>query len=126
MAKKKSDPESNGHVETPTLPAPDPQPEAPREAYPQVPATEAPPPESRSNLPVHTIRFGTVRACIWCQQTDYGPRHNVTVSRLYKGQDNNWYSSSTFGYRDLLALAKCLDWAHSWIAQEIANQDVPF
>lgn len=86
------------------------------------------PEEDRTNYPVHVVRFGTVRACIWQAQTDMGIRHNVTVSRLYKGADGAWYSATTFSYRDLLPLAKALDWAHTWIAQEIAGSgnDVPF
>ena len=136
MAKRKSpsdeanghaDIEANGHAEGNGAIAALPAPEQPTEPDAPVSPAEAPPRESRSNLPVHVVRFGAVRACIWVAQTDYGPRHNVTVSRLYKGGDGNWYSSNTFGYRDLLALAKCLDWAHTWIAQEIANAgEVPF
>src|SRR5437764_7536135 len=83
------------------------------------PASEPPPPpqaeagESYAE-PVHVIRFGVVRACVWLNHTEFGPRHHVTVSRLYKGSDGRWCSSESFGYRDLLTLAKCLDWAHSY------------
>lgn len=89
------------------------------------------PPESpdfgdEPNRPVHVIRFGLVRASIWLNQTEYGPRHHVTCSRLYRGHDDKWYYTTTFGYRDLLALAKCLDWAHSYIAAQIAGDETPF
>ena len=105
------------------LPATDAAPALPDELPPPTP-----PPEDRTNLPVHVVRFGTVRACIWQVQTEFGPRHNVTVSRLYKGADGAWYNATTFSYRDLLALAKALDWAHSWIAEQIAlhGADVPY
>lgn len=98
---------------------------------PPEPTAEAPPPEGadtgdQPNMPVHVVRFGLVRACVWLNHTDQGPRHNVTVSRLYMGSDNNWHSTGSFGFRDLLALAKCLDWAHSFIAAQMANSDVPF
>lgn len=87
------------------------------------PTAELPPEEreERGNYPVHVVRFGLVRACVWQVQTPQGTRHNVTVSRLYQGNDGAWHASTTFSYRDLLPLAKALDWAHTWIAQEIAN-----
>jgi hypothetical protein len=92
------------------------------------PAIEPPRHESedRGNFPSHVVRFGLVRACIWQVQTDQGTRHNVTVSRLYKGGDDAWHSSNVFSYRDLLPLAKALDWAHTYIAEQIACSDVPF
>lgn len=82
--------------------------------------------EERGNYPSHVVRFGLVRACVWQVLTDQGTRHNVTVSRLYKGGDDAWHSSNTFSYRDLLPLAKALDWAHTHIAEQIALSDTPF
>lgn len=64
--------------------------------------------------PVHEVRVGRVRAAIWENQTDQGPRHNVTVSRLYKEGDQ-WKDSSSFGRDDLPLVAKVVDLAHSWI-----------
>ena len=88
----------------------------------------APQPErdEPGNPPVHTIRFGAVRACIW--QNDDGDRawYQVTVNRLYKGTDGQWHSTDSFGYAHLLPLAKALDGAHTWIAERLANSDVPF
>ena len=117
MAKRRE--ERNGHPTADTA--------APQTEQPQAPVPEAPPEEDRTNLPLHVIRFGLVRACIWEAHTEVGIRHNVTVSRLYKGGDGLWYSSGSFSLRDLLALAKALDWAHSWISERIASTaDVPF
>ena len=62
---------------------------------------------------------------MWLNRTPYGPRHQVTVSRSHKGDDGNWYTTATFGFRDLLALAKCLDRSHSYVAAQMANSDVP-
>lgn len=78
------------------------------------------------NRPVHVVRFGLVRAAIWVNQTEYGPRHHVTVSRLYKGSDDRWYHTSTFGYKDLLPLSKALDLAHTWVSEVISSGDIPF
>ena len=109
--------ESNGeHIVMPVDDTP-PEPQSPDAASQ---------PDDRPNFPCHVIRFGLVRACIWRNQTENGPRHNITVSRLYKGSDDRWYSTASFGYRDLLALAKCLDWAHTYVSEEIATSEVPF
>ena len=67
------------------------------------------------NRPAHVVKFGYVKATIWRNETEQGTRYNVTCSRVYKGSDNEWFTSGTFGLRDLLNLAKCLDHAHTWI-----------
>ncbi|MGD8450893.1 MAG: hypothetical protein PVJ57_03665 [Phycisphaerae bacterium] len=65
--------------------------------------------------PVHEIRFGYAKAVIWENDTSNGTRYNVTVARLYKDDGGEWKETSSFGRDDLLALAKALDHAHTWI-----------
>ena len=69
--------------------------------------------------PAHEIRIGAVKATIWENQTDRGVRHNVTVSRLYKS-DEEWKQTDSFGRDDLLLVAKVVDQAHSWIFEQAA------
>ena len=64
--------------------------------------------------PVHEIRLGAVKAAIWENETSVGIRHNVTVSRLYK-EDEEWRNTDSFGRDDLPLVAKVVDQAHSWI-----------
>lgn len=119
MARKKSD--GNGSTIEAPVPVDDPQPET-RNV------------EERPNTPVHTVRFGAVRASIWLNEVDGRTYYNVTTSRLYKGADGTWYATHSFGFNNLLALAKCLDWAHSYIAARLAeaqgrdqdDEDTPF
>jgi hypothetical protein len=66
--------------------------------------------------PVHVIRFGLLKACIWQNQTKVGERHNVTLARLYRNGDV-WKESTHFGRDDLPLLAKIVDLAHTWIFQ---------
>ncbi len=77
--------------------------------------------EKAANRPVHTIRYGAVRAAIWRNMVDNGnasrPIYNVTFSRSYK-DGNEWKESSTFGQDDLLVLAKAMDDAHTFIQQQ--------
>lgn len=67
--------------------------------------------------PIHTIRFGLIKACIWQNRTRSGDRHSVSIVRLYKNGDS-WVESTRFGRDDLPLVAKVSDLAHSWIYQQ--------
>jgi hypothetical protein len=67
--------------------------------------------------PVHEIRLGRVRAAIWENETQNGPRYNVTLSRLYKS-GSEWKDSTSFGRDDLPLVAKVVDRVHTWIYEE--------
>ena len=60
------------------------------------------------------IRIGAVKAAIWHNDTEAGPRYNATFSRIYKDGEE-WKSTSSFGRDDLLVLAKVADLAHTHI-----------
>jgi len=67
------------------------------------------------NKPAHEIRFGTIKATIWANETkENGTRYSVTPSRIYKVGDN-WKQTDSFGRDDLLTTAKALELAHAWI-----------
>ncbi|MFO0796122.1 MAG: hypothetical protein U0804_01530 [Gemmataceae bacterium] len=72
---------------------------------------------------MHEVRFGRVKAAVWATETEHGVRFNVTVSRLYKDQDQRWKSTDRFGRDDLLVLAKALDRAHSWVSEMAKGQE---
>jgi hypothetical protein len=78
--------------------------------------------EKKANRPIHTVRYGAVRAAIWRNVVDNGnasrPLYCVTFSRSYKDGQNNWKESSNFGFDDLLLLAKAADEAHTWITKQ--------
>ena len=70
------------------------------------------------NRPVHTIRYGAIKAAIWRNMVDNGnasrPMYSVTFTRSYK-DGKNWKVSSSFGLGDLLVLAKAMNDAHTFI-----------
>lgn len=70
---------------------------------------------ANSKKPVHEVRMGRVRAAVWENETKNGSMHNVTLSRLYKDDNDSWADSTSFGRDDLPLLAKVADQAHSWI-----------
>lgn len=65
--------------------------------------------------PVHEIRVGRIRAAIWENDTQNGMRHNVTLTRLYRDDNEKWKDSTSFGRDDLPLVAKVADMAHTWI-----------
>lgn len=77
---------------------------------------------SRKNQPVHTIRFGLIKANIWLNSTKSGDRHSVTVCRLYRNGDV-WVESTRFGRDDLLIVAKVMDVAHTWVFEQGRNEE---
>ena len=42
--------------------------------------------------PVHEIRLGKVKAAIWRNETDDGPRFSVIIVRLDKVEGGDWES----------------------------------
>lgn len=73
-------------------------------------------PESSGNRPIHELRRHALRAAIWQHQSERGTMFNVTVSRSYRDEAGQWHDSQSFGYDDLMNLAKVLADAHTWIS----------
>lgn len=65
-------------------------------------------------LPVHEIRVGMMKARIWRKRTRFGPRHTVSIVRLFRNGDV-WKESSRFGRDDIPVLRLLLDKVHTWI-----------
>jgi len=72
-----------------------------------------------ANKPAHEIRLSGVRASIWKNDTDKGPRYNTTFERYYRDGEE-WKSSNSFGRDDLLTLSFVAQEALRWIAQQPA------
>jgi len=75
------------------------------------PATET------SNAPVHTIRVNGIRASIWKNETDKGPRYNTTFERSYRDGES-WKNSENYGREDLLVLAYVAKASFAWIVSQ--------
>ena len=67
-----------------------------------------------SKTPVHVVRYGFIKCCVWENSTKSGSRHAVTLTRLFKN-GGSWQESTRFGRDDLLVAAKALNDAHSFI-----------
>jgi hypothetical protein len=78
--------------------------------------------EKESNKPVETVRYGTISASIWRNETDNGTWFNVTFSRSYN-DGKEWKHTDSFGRDDLLTLAKVANEAHTRIYQLLSEED---
>lgn len=81
--------------------------------------------------PVHQIRYGSVEAAVWENQTHSNNNSDgvsyfycTTFRRIYKSNDV-WAEASSFDDRSLLNLAKAAQDAHSWIFQRKAEAERP-
>jgi hypothetical protein len=72
---------------------------------------------AKPNKPIHEISDGALKVTIWKKESDKGPWYQVTCRRRYKDGEE-WKDSYSYGQDDLLALAKLLDLAHTWILAE--------
>ena len=80
--------------------------------------------KAKKAKPVQEIRIGRLVAAVWANEIEGGAiRHNVTFSRLYKPEGEEWQNSSSFGRDDLLLLAKLADRAHSYIYEQTQEQN---
>lgn len=67
--------------------------------------------QNKNNKPVHAIRYGNVRAAIWCNENGF---HNVSFERSYR-QGDEWKQIASFGRDDLPKLVKAAEGAYLWI-----------
>ena len=72
--------------------------------------------ESKSK-PVEEIRIGGIKAALWRNDGEQGPRFNVTFQRIYRTSEGEWRSTDSFGRDDLLILGKLADAAHTRVLQ---------
>ena len=79
--------------------------------------------EKSGNKPVHEVRLGRIRAAVWLNDTENGPRYNVQITRLYKDQKDKWKDSTSFGREDLPLVAKVADMAMVWIYENPAGSE---
>lgn len=73
------------------------------------------------NQPIHRIRYGSVVAAIWANESRAGCFFNTTFRRIFKNPDDTWSETDSFDDRDLLALSKAAHDAHTWIHTAKAN-----
>lgn len=72
--------------------------------------------------PVEEVRIGSIKAAIWRNDGENGPRFNVTFQRLYRTEDGKWQSTASFGRDDLLVVMKVADAAHTRVMQLVGER----
>ena len=94
---------------------------APANGRDQAPRDEQP--RGDRAKPVHEIRIGRIRAAVWLNDTENGPRYNVQIARLYKDKQDKWKDSTSFGRNDLPLVAKVADLAMVWCYENPAGSE---
>ena len=72
--------------------------------------------------PVEEVRIGSIKAAIWRNEGESGPRFNVTFQRLYRTEDGKWQSTAGFNRDDLLVLMKVADATHTRVMQLLSEK----
>jgi len=68
--------------------------------------------------PAHKIRLGVLQVTIWRNSGEKGSWYSVIPSRGYKQGEDDWKETDSLNFDDLLAMAKLLDLAHTWIMHQ--------
>jgi hypothetical protein len=66
--------------------------------------------------PAHKFRDGVLQVTIWRNPGEKGNWYSVIPSRGYKKGDD-WNETASLREDDLLAMAKLLNQAHSWVLE---------
>jgi hypothetical protein len=69
--------------------------------------------------PAHKIRRGVLQVTIWRNTNEKGAWYSVNPTRSYKQGDDTWRETDSLGSDDLLAMAKLLEQADTWIVQQM-------
>lgn len=73
------------------------------------------------NRPIQEFRHRRIRATVWKNNTTSGTMYTVTITRGFK-QGDEWRDSHSFGYDDILIVAKLMYDAHSYISMLRAKE----
>jgi len=80
------------------------------------------PPVEPDNRPIHTVRHRSLKATIWCNQTEKGVLYNVIVTRSYRDKETSqWRDTHSIGYDDLMNVAALMYEAHAFISSLTAK-----
>jgi hypothetical protein len=74
--------------------------------------------EINMSKPAHKLRNGVLQVTIWRNQGEKGPWYSVIPTRSYKQGDETWKETDSLGEGDVLAMAKLLDLADTWIMHQ--------
>lgn len=69
-----------------------------------------------SKRPDKTLRFSSgVKAVIWKNETESGPRYSVFVKRTYRGRDEEFHDTDSFGRDEVLIAAYAFERAYKYM-----------
>jgi len=67
--------------------------------------------ELEKKKPCAEVSSGPVRAAIWKNETENGPRYSFSLSRSYRNEDNQPRFSRSFELEHITAIMMCMNFA---------------
>lgn len=72
--------------------------------------------------PSAEVAYGSVRAAIWKNEGQSGPRYSFSLSRSYRGEDDKPRFSRSFEVNDIVSIFLCIHSIHSKI-EDLLDQE---
>lgn len=60
------------------------------------------------NQPIHSVRFGRVKASIWKNEGEHGTFYSVTIAKTYRDENGDFQDTDSLNSGDLLNAAEAL------------------
>lgn len=71
---------------------------------------------TKNTKPVDTLRDGSLKATIWKNEGENGPRYSVNLTRTWRDEQGNYHDSDSFSGNELLRIARLANIAYDEIA----------
>jgi len=80
--------------------------------------------KNENTPPTHIARAGGVQASVWERSTENGVQYKVTISKLFK-RDDNWQRGRTFFASELAPVIEAASKAQQWIERRDRQLQFP-
>lgn len=81
--------------------------------------------KKNANQPASTLRDGSLKATIWKNEGENGPRYSVNLSRTWRDEQGNYHDSDGFSGSEVLRIARLANIAYDEIANMRENDRTP-
>ena len=83
------------------------------------------PQTSTNNKPAAEVKSGAIVGTIWMNDGQNGPYPTITVTRFYKGRDDQWKRTKTLRPKDMPDVAAVATQVTEQLAELMPAQDEP-
>lgn len=83
------------------------------------------PPQTSTNKPAAEVKSGAIVGTIWMNEGPNGPFPTITVTRFYKGREDNWKRTKTLRPKDMPDVVAVATQMTEKLAELVPAQDEP-